>query len=155
MSSNNRTSTPKRLRSSDDGISEDQQGKKQRLESILGSMTRSVNVTWSGKEEFIYFIQLRIKIFSNKLLGSTTTKRARSKSSEPAERNVRSRMTAEVTSTNPEPTSFLMAGLARELDIIDQGLSSGATCSTVGKNISRKFIHQLYKNDLRFLYNIN
>lgn len=93
-------------------------------------------------------------MFSNKLLGSTTTKRARSKSSdaaEPAERNVRSRMTAEVISTNPEPTSFLMAGLARELDIIDQRLSSGAISSTVGKNISRNYIHQLYKNDNGFL----
>lgn len=61
MSGNNSTSTPKRLRSSDDGMSEDPQGKKQRLESILGpQLVRSVNVTWSGKEEFIYFIQLRI-----------------------------------------------------------------------------------------------
>lgn len=51
-------------------------------------------------------------------------------------------MDMELTSSNPEPSSFLMATMTKELDNIVQALSSDVQSSTVGKDIPRKSIHQ-------------
>lgn len=50
-------------------------------------------------------------------------------------------MDVNVTSTNPEPTTFLMGAIVSELDNINQMLSSTPTrTSTGGKKIPGKFI---------------
>ncbi|KAG4076249.1 hypothetical protein HA402_014798 [Bradysia odoriphaga] len=61
---------------------------------------------------------------SLELSHSVTSKRARSKSNEPVERNVRARLTVDLSSSNPEPTAFLMGSIANELENISQMLSS-------------------------------
>ncbi|XP_037047080.1 uncharacterized protein LOC119081930 [Bradysia coprophila] len=55
---------------------------------------------------------------------AVTFKRTRSTSNEPVERNVRARLTVDLSSSNPEHTSFLMGAIANELENISQMLSS-------------------------------
>lgn len=52
---------PKRLRSTDEGPSEDREGKKQRLNKTIASeLSQSLNVGWSSKDECKKWIKKKL-----------------------------------------------------------------------------------------------
>lgn len=63
-----------------------------------------------------------------------TTRRDRSKSSELCTRNVQAGMTVVMSSSNPEPSPFLMGVLATELENVVKMLSPNTSQRSYGKD---------------------
>lgn len=88
---------------------------------------------------------------------TSSFKRHRSKSFEPPERNVRAKLSLDLSSSNPQPATFLMGAMANELDNIAQMFLSDASTSSsnrLGMNISENF-DPIYERLIFFTKEVN